>query len=225
MNFLRRILNALRPGRSHAVPDAPRRTPIEHEVRRRGISSLYHFTRAENVAGILREGLLPRNALPPDALISDLQRLDGRPHTVSISVSHPNSKMFYAKRCNGPEDAIWVVLELSPSVLFEKRCVFSHTNAASSSVSSRPEDELVTPEAFCSIFKRGLGQEDMPLDIASDGQAEVLVIGAVESRYIIAVHVMRASDIGALDAGSVPVRVTQRLFYPHDAHKPTKQPL
>jgi hypothetical protein len=224
MNFLRRILNALRPGRSHAVPDAPRRTPIEDEVRRRGISSLYHFTRAENVAGILREGLLPRDALPPDAITSDSQRIDGRPHTVSVSVSHPNSRMFYAKRYETP-GVLWVVLELNPSILFESRCLFSPTNAASHSVSSRSEDELSTFEAFLDMFRRGQGQEHAPDAIASDVQAEVLVVGPIAPRHVTAIHVEHTATALGLRNTSVAVKTTPGLFHYHPVHKPAPQHL
>ena len=48
-------------------------------------------------------------------------------------VSFPNYRMFYKYRCEDT-NAQWVVLGLSPKILWEKDCAFCNNNAASSSI-------------------------------------------------------------------------------------------
>src|SRR3546814_1182309 len=62
---------------------------------------LLHFTKAANLAGIVKHGLWPRRNLAAAehlAYASDYGRLDGNEDAVSVSISRVNEPMFAAKR-------------------------------------------------------------------------------------------------------------------------------
>lgn len=87
---------------------------------------LIHFTRAENIASIMAYGLLPVSVAREQGIrptINDPHRLDGRLNGTSLSVSFPNGAMFYKLRNENP-DSDWVVLALSPSILWSKNVLF-----------------------------------------------------------------------------------------------------
>src|SRR4051794_32446390 len=103
------------------------------------ITSLYHFTPAQNLSSICKRGLLSRLGLSEKAVsvtICDTLRLDGHRDAISLSVSLPNYKMFYRLRCDS--DCDWAVVELRPDLLWELDCAFFGTNAASRRMSCLP---------------------------------------------------------------------------------------
>lgn len=107
---------------------------IENILRERQIQYLCHFTRLENLESILTHGLIPRadlyNAefnpnpsLPIHSIFNDRHRIDGKPNANCLSISFPNSSMFYGLRCSN-DTAQWAVIVLSARILIDKKCAF-----------------------------------------------------------------------------------------------------
>jgi len=160
----------------------------------RKIGVLVHFTRTENLEGILTHGLLPRTAFDRNGLnplLTDQMRLDSCLDASSLSIGFPNYKMFYACRMNTP-GAKWAVIVYRPSILWEKRCAFCTENAAKASVAAIRIDDRMTPQAFEALFSEVEGKPTrnaLRLDAGSptNPQAEVLVFEAIEPSYIIGI--------------------------------------
>lgn len=157
---------------------------IKRIAENRGIPFLVHFTSAKNLATILRYGLLSRESLDQMGipyLYNDNHRFDGHLNAISLSIAHPNEKMFYQCR----DQALyheWVVLVIDPSVLWEKIVTFYKLNAAKGCYRSMSLGYLQTAKAFEYMFSTygdehrfGLSDFD-PTDV----QAEVLSFDSIE---------------------------------------------
>jgi hypothetical protein len=160
---------------------------IKNIVKERQIPYLVHFTQLANLPSILQNGLLCRNAIPDGVAINDEMRLDGRPNTVSLSVSFPNHRMFYKYRQE--KQGLWCVLALNVSVLWELDCLFCKHNAADARISCLSDAVLSASTALRSMFEEieGLdGREDQKLKVydPTDPQAEVLVNQSISPNYI-----------------------------------------
>lgn len=156
-----------------------------------GISDLLHFTRIENLQGILDLGLnsLDFNKdLLKETNNNDLHRFDKRGYTNSLSISYPNDKMFYKYRMQNPNQ-IWGVISFSPSILWELDCLFCPTNAASLKISTRVDELLSGSDAFKKLFdfKKPSTTRCYPID----SQAEVLVRGHISNKYIQCIYFER----------------------------------
>ena len=166
---------------------------IRREVRMRGISRLVHFTRIENLPGILDQGLNPQAA---GAVASDSDRFDGRQGVTFLSVSVPNVPMFFKKYVNDNSERDWVLLELDPALMSELDCAFFPTNGASRDMSSRSVafDNRRSYRAFEEIFAKEAagryalqpadGAEKLDPALPRDVQAEVQVRGVIPTRYL-----------------------------------------
>ena len=142
-------------------------------LRARGVVDLVHFTPASNLAGILADGIVPRDVLEEDGkefTCYDQRRFDGKRH-VNLSITHPNVSLFFkfreeAKRLKADaKDHVFAVLTLDPSLLDEYagQVEFRATNAAS----NRAMD--------CSVQELFGGYRTTQKDNeTSDNQAEVL---------------------------------------------------
>ncbi|RYH22976.1 MAG: DUF4433 domain-containing protein, partial [Alcaligenaceae bacterium] len=140
---------------------------ILQECLDRNIDRLFHFTRAENVPGILANGLLPPSHILRRALQStsnDANRYDGLDATC-LTIEWPNYKMFYPLRCNALLGTNWAVLQIKHVVLWEKRCCFSVTNAADGSVSGIPVAQRSGLAAFQALFQDYGGKTRVDLGI------------------------------------------------------------
>jgi hypothetical protein len=110
-------------------------TPEQQEIKgfvdERNIIRLIHFTRYENLESILTNGLITRdglNGFNHTVYVNDSLRLDGHTNSISLSLSFPNHRMFYKYRM-GSEAQGWVVLAISPEVLWDYECAFCKHNA------------------------------------------------------------------------------------------------
>ena len=158
------------------------------------IPHLVHFTHVSNLESIMEKGLLSREKiddLDEDAVINDEERYDGRAHTISLSIAHPNDLMFYKYRSN---DEDWCVIGLKRKVLWELDCLFLKNNAADTRMSNKGDNELSTVASFRSMYEE---MDDLdtreeqclkPFD-PTDRQAEILVPEEIPVEYIIGVYV------------------------------------
>lgn len=152
---------------------------------------LTHFTKTENLSSILKNGIFPVSRfdeLDSTPATNDELRLDGHLEGISISVSFPNSQMFYKYRMADPE-VRWSVLVLKPSILWKKDCAFCKHNAADGRISCQPLNNLSTPDAFKDLFTEIEGAQTRKEQLLkpsdpTDVQAEILVLDIIEPKYI-----------------------------------------
>lgn len=151
----------------------------------RGVERFVHFTSLDNAISILNRGIVPRISLNEQEipyLANDSLRLDGQSH-VNLSITHPNIRLFYKFRKSNP-DRSYVVFSIRPEVLLEYtgdagrgKYEFSNTNAASNSAMRCNVEQLFSgqrPEGY-----RG--------EWTTDSQAEVLIPGPIDPRYLDAI--------------------------------------
>ena len=173
---------------------------IKWIVRDRKIDVLCHFTRLENLTGILGNGLLSRRKLGERHMQFyeiDKVRLDGCPDAVCLSVGFPNYMLFYSKRVNyfreqQVSNSQWVVLLLDVRILWELECEFCQQNAASNVERTIPKWERRMPEALEKMFSdfEDITRHDLnlPRGFPTNPQAEVLVFGHIPAVYLKQVH-------------------------------------
>lgn len=168
------------------------REQIQAIALKRKIPFLIHFTRADNIESIIRNGLLPVSIAYERGInpkINDQHRLDGRLNGTSLSLSFPNGSMFYKLRNENPS-IDWVMLAVSTSVLWSKDVLFCRHNAADKKVSQVDSDILRSPEAFEEMFSEEIGSDER-LDQGlkdcdpTDVQAEILVMEPIEPEFIV----------------------------------------
>ncbi|MEF3110718.1 DarT ssDNA thymidine ADP-ribosyltransferase family protein [Raoultella sp. WB_B2P2-3] len=177
------------------------------QVKRRNISSLYHFTHLDNLKGIFSLGIMTRQQIENAGYsfhYNDELRLDGVRDSISLSVGHINNKMLY-KYSQGLSHREWVILKIKkelisgptqPSFDFSQllnRAVFCRSNAASNAVKAVSVDERKKHTAFQTMFVGDNDEEsgDRPYDI----QAEILYLGNIPSGFISEVIFYSADNI------------------------------
>lgn len=158
-------------------------------ISERKIPFLTHFTHIENLESIIKNGIIPKSRIQSEDIVfrgNDQIRLDGNLDFSSFSISFPNEKMFFKyRRINeSNNDADWVVLLIDCKILYEKDCLFCHTNAASNAVTTDQIKNLKTPDAFNKMFDNERESHLKPYD-PTDVQAEVMIKGTVEPKHII----------------------------------------
>lgn len=171
--------------------------PIRSLIEEREIEFLAHFTRIENLPGIVERGITPRAMLTEAFVYNDEMRLDGFPESSSFSVSFPNYLMLYRYRCINP-GGNWAVLTVSTDTLIDVPCLFFPTNAANGRFRDGGPQMPVTRMGFAglaSMFHEeqpGLREErGLPARLTTDPQAEVLAFGVVGPERIRSVSLFR----------------------------------
>ena len=178
-----------------------RTSQIQQICEERGITTLVHFTRIENLQNILHEGLLDHQSLlekyGQQFAPNDRKRLDGHKEAICLSISFPNYQMFYRireskKKVAEASDSQWIVLLLDAKVLWELECAFCQRNAAHKTVSSIPLEDRRKPEALKGMFEDfyNIRHQDLsiPQNYPTHPQAEVLVLDPIPARYIKAIY-------------------------------------
>jgi hypothetical protein len=166
---------------------------IKNTILKRGIQTLVHFTREENLNSILKNGLHSvdsANENDIEIFVTDHQRLDRRLDAISTSISFPNYRMFYNKRINLQGN--WAVICLSPNILWEKSCDFYKHNAASNLM--KTNDNLSETSTLESMFEESVlnrngqhverNQLYLPENTTTDPEAEVLISNYIDLKYI-----------------------------------------
>lgn len=192
---------------------------VEAILEKREISSLYHFTKIDNLKSIFDNGIIPRSSLEAGSFsYTDKFRGDGFLDANCVSISFPQYKMFYRKRGeNVSQD--WVVIEISTDTVLEKECAFFERNAASREVKKEIIENRKTSTAFEKMFA---DIEEFPpradtklLDkFPTDPQAEILVFGKIEPNLIEAFHFENESILNGFkkSINGIECRVTPELF-------------
>jgi len=166
---------------------------IQQIVTERDIRHLLHFTRVQNLASIMQNGVIPIASAPTVRIqpaVNDHDRLDGYRNASCLSISLTNHRMFWKYRQENPT-VDWVVLGLNPSVLWEKNCAFCRHNAADGKISRLLLQQLQSVNSLSGMFDEIEGtssrteQRLLPKD-TTDSQAEVLVFDTIEPHYIFA---------------------------------------
>jgi len=178
------------------IPLTSKQQEIKKFIEDRNIRELVHFTRYENIESILENGLVERDELSNlsnQFYVNDRLRLDGHQNSISLSISLPNYKMFYKYRMNTETKGCWVVLILSPDILWSYDCVFCKHNAADSRISNKKISDLDDVRSLREMFSdhndgvdSRLEQRLMSYD-PTDVQAEILVFNKILKKYIIAI--------------------------------------
>lgn len=161
---------------------------ISDFIQERKITSLYHFTKADNLHGILRNGLLSRRTLDEKGisyLYNDEVRLENKLEANCLSIGFPNYKMFYKYRDQSSGDE-WCVIELNPRILYEKECLFCIENAASNNENNRSDEEKKGIDGLKKLYYNEEYRREINLssDFTTNPQAEVLVLDDIGVEYI-----------------------------------------
>ncbi|GAP98922.1 DarT ssDNA thymidine ADP-ribosyltransferase family protein [Leptolyngbya sp. NIES-2104] len=173
----------------------PHALAIHRICNERGINTLIHFTRIQNLRSILQQGLLGRyllEQLPVEhqPVFNDSKRLDGCRQAICLSISFPNYRMFYKYNHNNPSN--WVVLLLKASVLWELDCAFCVENAASTRISNSLIETRKQAQSLLQMFSdyERIQRQDLhiPINYPTHPQSEVLVLEAIPTHYLSAVH-------------------------------------
>lgn len=172
---------------------------IVNFIKNKNIQNIYHFTNINNLESIIKNGILSRYELKNKSInynYNDNQRLDGYTNASCFSIGFPNYKMFHKLKNNSPNK--WCVIELDSSLLYEKDCIFSRYNATSSEEKNRDIKSrngiLGLESMFCNEYN-GLNRSDLniPSYYPTNPQAEVLIFGTVEPKYIKRI-IMQSND-------------------------------
>lgn len=192
------------------------------------IDALYHFTHKENLASILSNGLLTKKSLTDKRFryrYNDEHRWDGMEDTISLSISHPNHKMFmkYAKP-TGLEN--WAILKISPNLLSSKqenslgsysdynylnKAIFNKFNAASFAMKTLSIEERKSHKAFLDMFESNIGKTLETYTF--DNQAEVLYQGDIPKEFIDEIYVIEEkSDLSWVRDLGFKVSMNKTVF-------------
>lgn len=204
---------------------------IRHLISERNIPYLVHFTRIENIAGILEHGIIPRTLLAPGFHFNDEMRLDGFPESTSLSISFPNWQMFYRCRCEERNrGANWVVLAISTETLVTHPCLFYSMNAAHRRFQDDGQETYSTRMGLTGLNSMfpddppGVREaRGLPEKTTTDPQAEILVFNRVHAEQIGAISFMRSdTTTEALIRRQMPtvrLNVGGKLFGPRADYK------
>ncbi|MDO4997792.1 MAG: DarT ssDNA thymidine ADP-ribosyltransferase family protein [Neisseria sp.] len=180
---------------TNSIPLTPEQIAIQHFVQQQNIPYLVHFTRKENLSNILEHGLLDRNSLTQKEVgyyFNDQFRVDKIQDGICCSISFPNYKMFWhIKKTQESQygvnpDNDWVILRLSPELLWRKKAYFCRYNAASNleRFNSHKTDLNALKAMFedLEVIKRS--DLNIPNHYPTNPQAEVVFIEPIEPEWI-----------------------------------------
>jgi hypothetical protein len=171
---------------------------IRQEAMARGVRHLFHFTPLDNLPGILTQGLLCRSTLHGSAhtaWVVDENRWDKRDDVVSLSIEGFDEQLLKKRLAKSRHDA-WVLLALSPRILWELSCEFCWSNASRKEITGY-RGFRGGPWAFQEMFA---GSDEQRNGLAAcqptDPEAEVHVHGGVPADYIdgLVVHSQALAD-------------------------------
>lgn len=209
-SMLAQLVETSGPSPSH------RALAIRSTATRIGVPYLIHFTALDNLRSILEHGILPVSGLRSAGMsfhFNDRIRLDGQIDAVSLSIAHPNDRMF--ARCRWQDrQRRWAVLVLSPSILWTASAAFNRHNAADARAAGLPLETRMSHAAFMDMFRphddlRTRDEQNLRTHDPTDVQAEVLVFGPIAPNLIEAIVLDAEMDLsaGGIAAGDRRVEV------------------
>lgn len=170
---------------------------IANFLQERNITTLCHFTDAQNLPNILKYGLLSREVL--DKLntftqgkytykSNDEMRLDRKPNYISLSISKINDFLLNSFLEKGSIENCAIV-EIDARILYEEidnHRFYCQTNAATTGC--KKGDSLADFEALfdnqVNYKGRMLNRENLNINQSTDAQAEILWAGWVKPKFI-----------------------------------------
>ena len=162
---------------------------IANRAKSRGIEYLVHFTRMENLNGILEYGLKTRQSLENEKVnfyFNDSTRFDNFTNTISLSVTSPNYQMFWKYR-QMDKSARWIIILLNAyQVLANLECAFNFTNASSNIIRKKSIAERKGLSAFDTMFYNLQGNRDicnLNKNETTDPQAEILCFSDITLKF------------------------------------------
>jgi hypothetical protein len=161
-------------------------------VKDRKIKRLVHFTSINNLTSIFNHGLLPIATLSERQIgyyYNDQYRIDNCLDASCLSISRPNYGLLTRCKKNCKPGIDLVILVIKREILWRKDCAFCTENAASNNVNKVPLSERKGTQAFDQLFRKYEGKplrRQLRLKRAetTHPQAEVLVFGEIETRFI-----------------------------------------
>ncbi|UYM16346.1 DUF4433 domain-containing protein [Endozoicomonas euniceicola] len=191
------------------------RPHLKHLIQQREISSLLHFTALDNVPSICHFGLIPRDLLKEEPIMmylnaqfSDDFRYENKEECNCLSVSFPNYKMFYRKQQD--YNRRWAVIEFDVDVITELWAEFCPTNAANRGRVPIYSGVRGLKWQFLSDDIRA--ELELPDELTTDPQAEVLCDSVIDPRYIRSVNVRYNEDVDWLANHHVHATVNEHFF-------------
>ena len=183
-----------------------KRKEIKSVLEERNIKDVVHFTNIKNLVSILEHGIIPRknfmnyginlipNSLEINERINDIQRFDYSMDCTSCSLTFPNDKCFKEFRRRRNNDT-WVVIILDSEILLspDNPCEFCLTNASNKHMRAYSgfngeHLENMFSERFVVQKQNGINylchRENFPDNFTTDVQAEVLINGIIDKKYI-----------------------------------------
>lgn len=172
--------------KEECLPD----TEILDDAKKRRITRLVHFTRIESLKNIVKDQTIRSRKQCSTCIVNDPKRLDQHLDYICCSVEYPNVFVMdrYSQRFPGQD---WIILFLDIVLLGLPTTKFSPVNAATAN-GAHIQSGI---KGFHALFKERVGSwdrlkshlEECPTNL----QAEILVKGAISTRYITAVVVQR----------------------------------
>ncbi len=200
---------------------------MENIVTTMGIKYVYHFTRLQNAARVLNDGLISRQILevgPNPPIFNDEYRYDQQKNAICCTIGHPNYKVFYPFQMAYKEE--WVIIVVQSKVLWELDCAFCVENAASNNVTTIPINARKGVSAFKKMFEEIEGKPSRKeLEIIdrfpTNPQAEILVFNQIDPKYIQGVAFKNMSNVGYFreQYPNFTFKRKQDLFYPRNDYE------
>ncbi len=170
---------------------------LEEALIVRNITTLFHFTRIENLCSILQKGIIPREELivsGAEYVYNDYHRMDGMLNCSCVSIEFPNTWLLRKKISDNPGSK-WALIELDANLLLKQKNYYAEHNAATYSVKCNLK-EKTSVKAFENMFanpvhieksdgsaetytRNGLGY-----NLPTSDQAEILVEGIISNGFI-----------------------------------------
>jgi hypothetical protein len=159
-------------------------------IANRGIKSLLHFTKVENVPKILAHGLIPRRYLEFEAIriairpdFADDRTNDQRGHNL-LSISFPDYLSFQRQRRKSKSS--WAILLLNPKLIIHHKCGFEKTP----SDSKHFDVDKGTNTAYALFGNTGLRTRlNLPRHFTTNPKSVVLELSVVPPSFINEIHV------------------------------------
>lgn len=178
-----------------------------------------HFTRLSQLKSILQRGLLTRDVLVSEGNLDALndRYCGNQTNAISLSVAFPDYKIFRELRqCNPRME--WIVMAISPRVLWQNPCAFCVQNGAAARVLAIPLEQRMTPDAFRAMYGDFDDKTRIQLaltdDLPTHPQAEILMMAGIAPQDILGILVQNETMKAKVEAlrPRLNVRIQPRLF-------------